>query len=372
MPQFDYNTIVNRALQSFGSRTTVTAAELAAGSTNEAIQANLILQPYRQKLLRMAPWDCAFNYANLSYITSAPGTPENQSPGLVRWQKGIPAPPWNYEYCYPIDCLRACWIVPQFQTGFAGGVPITSAVTGGAPTFWQGPPIPFKVTIDQFFTNTSVSIRTPGTGYAVGDVITLATLPSTSPPIGAPAKVSVLSVDGSGAILTVELTQELVVSGSGPSGGSYFVGVVPGDQGSAFNIFTKAPSAGIGAAFNSGGFVRSSQRVILTNQEFATLAYVSDVIDLDTMDPLFIEAWVKILGAGLVRALSGDKATANALIALANEDIMEARKADGNEGLTVNDVTPDWIRTRGVNFMGSMQAGPNFGFEWGGLFPVYG
>ena len=35
--------IVNRALQVIGTRTTVTAAELANQTSNEAIQANLIL-----------------------------------------------------------------------------------------------------------------------------------------------------------------------------------------------------------------------------------------------------------------------------------------------------------------------------------------
>src|ERR1700749_3992930 len=124
--------IVNRALAALGTRTTVTAAELAAQSSNEAIQAQLIYVPYRNQLLRMAPWNCAFNTASLVYITSVPGTPENTSAATTLWQKGQPAPPWAYEYQYPVDCLRACWVTPQTATGLAGGVPITTAVTGGA------------------------------------------------------------------------------------------------------------------------------------------------------------------------------------------------------------------------------------------------
>ena len=142
--------IVNRALASIGTRTTVTAAELAANSTTEAIQANLIYAPYRNSLLRMAPWNCAFNTANMTLITSVPGTPENTSPSTSLWAKGQPAPPWAYEYQFPVDCLRACWITPQTATGFSGGIPITTAVTGGAPSFWQGPPVRFKVAVDQF------------------------------------------------------------------------------------------------------------------------------------------------------------------------------------------------------------------------------
>ncbi len=72
--------MVNRALQTFGSRTTVTAAQLAGNSLNEAIQANLIYDALRRRLLRMAPWNCALQTATLNYISSVPGTPENTSP----------------------------------------------------------------------------------------------------------------------------------------------------------------------------------------------------------------------------------------------------------------------------------------------------
>src|SRR6266550_8768452 len=159
--------LVNRALQTIGSRTTV--ASLAEQS-NEAIQANLIFTQLRDDLLRMAPWNCAVNFNSLTFITSAPGTPENPTPGTSLWQKGQPPPPWAYEYQYPVDCLRPLWILPQFQTGFAGGVPITTAITGGAASFWQGPPVRFKVGIDQFICIISATPAAPGSGYAVGDI----------------------------------------------------------------------------------------------------------------------------------------------------------------------------------------------------------
>ena len=90
----DITSIVNRALNSFGSRTTVTATELANNGSNEAIRANLIYAPHRRRLLRMAPWSCGSNTAALNYITSSFGTPENTSPATNIWQKGQPAPPW--------------------------------------------------------------------------------------------------------------------------------------------------------------------------------------------------------------------------------------------------------------------------------------
>ena len=132
--------LCNRALQVIGTRTTVTSAELLANSSNEAIQFNLLATPYRRQLLRMAPWDCSLRTANLTYITSSPGTPENTSGATNLWQPGQPRPPWAYEYQWPVDCVRDCWIIPATQTGFAGGIPVTTAVTGGAPSFWQSMP----------------------------------------------------------------------------------------------------------------------------------------------------------------------------------------------------------------------------------------
>jgi hypothetical protein len=127
--------IVNRALQKIGTRTTV--ASLAENS-NEAIQANMILGANRDELLRMAPWNCATNTAVLTYVTSAPGTPENQVTPVGAWAKGIPPPGWAYEYQYPVDCMRPLWVIPQFSSGFAGGAPITSAITGGTQSTGVG------------------------------------------------------------------------------------------------------------------------------------------------------------------------------------------------------------------------------------------
>ena len=68
--------IVQRALQNIGTRTTITQNDLDTNGSNEAIQANIIYDNTRDDLLRMAPWNCAFNTQQLVYITSVPGTPE--------------------------------------------------------------------------------------------------------------------------------------------------------------------------------------------------------------------------------------------------------------------------------------------------------
>ena len=355
--------ICNRMLQVLGTRTTVTDAQLSAQSTNEAKQFNISAFTLRDDLLRMAPWDCALKTANLTYISSTPGTPENTSPATQLWQPGQPSPPWAYEYQYPVDCLRAQYIIPANQTGFANGVPITTAVTGGAAAFWQGPPVKFKVQTDAFYPVTAATVAGGGTGHNVGDIITLPLGPTTSPPIGAPAQLLVTGAPG-GVISTVSVVN--VVNGSAtPQGGSYFgIQTNPVAQGST-------TGTGINATFNLTQGAQATQRVILCNQEFATLGYVQQITDPNVMDPLFQWAWVNLGAAALQMALKGDKGFANQLIEKVNDAIGKARQADGNEGLTINDGTPDWIRIRGIAFNDGYMSGPYTGYDWGGLYPFY-
>lgn len=353
--------ITNRALQSFGSRTTVTNFT----DSNEGIQANLVISAVRDELLRMAPWNCATNSAILSLITSMPGTPENPTTGTVLWQKGQPVPPWAYEYQYPVDCLRPLWVVPQYSTGFSGGVPITTAVTGGAPSFWNGPPVRFKVAIDQFFSVTAAVVAAGGAGYVVGEIITLATTPSGQNPIGAPAQLQVATVGGGGAVATV--TPVNVVQGeSSPLSGSYFAPQTnPIGQSATTGI-------GVGASFTCTFTPTSGdQRIILTNQEFAILNYLRQVIDPNVMDPQFQQAWVAALAGRLVMALSGDRSLANQKLSEANGYVAQARISDGNEGLTINDVTPDWVRIRGWDAIDPGVLGPNAQYDWGPMLTLY-
>jgi hypothetical protein len=349
--------IYNLALQTIGTRTVVTDAQVANNSSNEAIQLNLVYPKIRDDILRLAPWDCGIRTANLTYITSSPGTPENTSAATTLWQPGQPPPPWAYEYQYPVDCLRACWIIPATQTGFAGGVPITTAVTGGASAFWQGQPVTYKVQTDKFCPVTAAAVVSGGAGYSVGDTITLATVPNTQPPIGAPAQLTVTGVSG-GAVTSVDVVN--VIAGSAtPQGGSYFnVQPNPVAQGST-------DGNGSGATFNLTQGQPSPQRIILTNQEFATLAYVQQVTDPNVFDPLFQTALFNALGAAVCQALTGDKTLVKNLVQMVNQKVEIARSIDGNEGLTVNDVTPDWIRIRGINWTDGYISGPYTSYDWG-------
>lgn len=350
--------ITNRALQGIGTRTTVTSmTEVSA----EAAQANLIIEGLRDELIRMAPWDCATNTANLTFITSAPGTPENPNPVGTTWQKGVPPPPWAYEYQYPADCLRMLWVVPQFTTGFASGVPLTTAITGGASWFWSGPPARFKIIVDQFFSATAVAIAAGGTGHAAGDVLTLAT-PTSG--LGAPAQVLVGTV-AAGVITAATLVPTIF---GGTAAGSYFTTPTnPVAQGSTTGV-------GIGSTFNltfPSPPAKVDQRAIVTNQEFATAVYLRRVTDPNVMDDNFVEAWVKLLSARLALQLTGDVAIANNKINECNAYIDAARAVAANESLTVNNVTPDWIRARGISYDGGNPNSMSYSYDWGPLFATY-
>lgn len=351
--------ITNRALQDIGTRTTISSM---SENSNEAIQSNLVIEALRDEITRMAPWNAATDYVNLTYITSSPGTPENQTEATALWQKGQPPPPFAYEYQYPVQCLRPLWVVPQFQTGFSGGVPITTAVTGGPAQYWSGPPVRFKVAIDQFYPVTAAAVQAGGSGYAVGDIITLAETPDGDAPIGAPAQLQVATLSVT-AVATVTVVNQILGSSTN-QGGSYFaIQTNPVAQ-------SATTGSGSGATFNLTFGSQSSQRVILTNQQNALLCYLRQITDPNLMDPMLIETWVKMLGARLAYQLTGDTATANLKIAEANEYIKQARAADGNEGLTINDVTPDWLRARGI--LWPVDTGvPYAQFDWGPAFGFY-
>ena len=111
--------------------------------------------------------------------------------------------------------------------------------------------------------------------------------------------------------------------------------------------------------------------MILTNQEDALLTYLKQVTNPDVMDPMFIQAWVAASAARLAIALTGDKSLANMKIQEANGFISLARQADGNEGLTINDVTPDWIRVRGIDYPSDYSWSPNQQFDWGNVLTMY-
>jgi len=91
-------------------------------------------------------------------------------------------------------------------------------------------------------------------------------------------------------------------------------------------------------------------RVICTNQLGASLIYTGLMQYPDAWDPLFEQAMVSGLSARLAMPLIPDRKEARVVradnIAIAKAAIDAARIRDGDEGWTVVDHTPDWIRAR--------------------------
>jgi hypothetical protein len=87
--------------------------------------------------------------------------------------------------------------------------------------------------------------------------------------------------------------------------------------------------------------------VVLTNQPTATLVYTKLITNPNLFDSLFIQAFVAYLASLICEPLTGSGAKINRLYQQAQAATQAARAANGNEGLTIDDHTPDWIRVRG-------------------------
>lgn len=116
----------------------------------------------------------------------------------------------------------------------------------------------------------------------------------------------------------------------------------------------------------------SPVNVILTNQDQAQVVYTLNQPNPAGWDSLFQSAMVASLGAYLVPALTLDLSLMQLSISTAEKAIMQARVADGNEGVTTMDHLPDWMRARA----GAQGFGFNSFSTYGGycniVWPSYG
>jgi hypothetical protein len=88
--------------------------------------------------------------------------------------------------------------------------------------------------------------------------------------------------------------------------------------------------------------------VILTNVPQAQLVYTVRVTNPNLFDPMFVDALTYYLASRLVGPLTGDKQHAVSLFQQAKAMTEQAMSMNGNEGPTVIDSMPDWIRVRGI------------------------
>lgn len=110
---------------------------------------------------------------------------------------------------------------------------------------------------------------------------------------------------------------------------------------------TQAQKFVVGTDFNEAG---NEITTISTNQTQAIGVYNRRVTNPDLWDSSFKQAMIDSLACRLAMNVTGDRATADRTERLAKGvmgTILAARTADGNEGLTVDDHTPDWLLVRG-------------------------
>jgi hypothetical protein len=114
------------------------------------------------------------------------------------------------------------------------------------------------------------------------------------------------------------------------------------------------------------GVLDFNRQVLLTNAPSALLEYTFRHTDELQWETSFIMVMVKALAAFAAVALTSDKQIAQMKLSDANSIILQARANEGNEGLTILDHVPDWLRVRGVGGYSEY----NFYYPYGPLFSV--
>jgi hypothetical protein len=100
--------------------------------------------------------------------------------------------------------------------------------------------------------------------------------------------------------------------------------------------------------------------VVLTNQSQAIGIYTFRNTNTQMFDPLFVQCLAAYLGSRICIPLTGDKAMMKIAFQQAAQFAQDAQSKNGNEGLTVIDSVPDWIRVRGY--------ASDWAYPWGGMF----
>lgn len=329
--------ICNQALQSIGTRSTI--ASLSENS-NEARACNLLFNDTRDQVVGMHLWNFCRSTQILGLLKCAPGTPEFTGSATALWNPNYPAPPWLYEYRYPNDCEQMRYVTPQVANTL-GTVPIFSADGLNYAAQWPGPCSKFVVAMDTALVRsiTAITQASPGVitsaahGFVNGD------------------KVTISNITG-----MIEL-----------NGDTYFVAGKTTDTFTLTDLDGTAIDTTNFTTYTSGGYAQVEPiKVVLTNAQNALGTYSSLTaagVSFGVWDSLSIRALVAALAGYLSQTLTGDKALSKMKFEEANSIIREARANDGNEGLTIQDVTPDWIRVRGLG------GSPQGGAEAYGMYP---
>lgn len=109
----------------------------------------------------------------------------------------------------------------------------------------------------------------------------------------------------------------------------------------------------------------AQRTVLLSNVAGALGVYTRDVIDPSLFDDLFQGALASALAYKLVISLSGNVGQRDEFKKSAEDAILQARVADGNESIPTSDIRVDWIETRGVGYGAFSAPSVGAGGGWG-------
>lgn len=312
--------IANMSLAMISARNQIAAF---SDQTVEGININIFYNRIRDQVMTMAPWNFVRRTELLSLLKAAPGTPENPA-SAAPWNTSMPAPPWLYEYRYPNDCLFMRYVTYQPNAQLSVGTPpLTSAILS-ADSWWPGPPQKFIISQDfnVSATITAITKANPGVVSATNTFIN-------------GDRITVSDISG-----MVELNANTYIV-SDRTAGSFTLTGLDGVKVNTTNFTT----------YTSGGYARATPiKCLLTNTEFAVGVYNALITDPAIWPVEFVNAFATALAAFISFPISGKLDLKSQLLGEANSMIVEARRTDGNEGLTTQDHTPDWIRVRGINY----------------------
>lgn len=100
--------------------------------------------------------------------------------------------------------------------------------------------------------------------------------------------------------------------------------------------------------------------VVLTDQPQAVMVYTVDTPSTALWDDLFTDALANYLGARICPALTGDKDQQKIVFEIARQKVAQANAINGNEGIRVQEIQPDWLRVRGYASDWAWPEGPMF------------
>lgn len=139
-------TVCNIALQEIGQRVLINNFD---DGTPAAQAAKLLYTPKMQMLMRSAPWN---GFRKQAALTMLKATVIN---GTVSTTP--PPQPWDYEYQWPSDCLKARFIIPT-ANALTSGTPLTTATDSAL--IYGSPPttIPYVVANDLDANNNPIKV----------------------------------------------------------------------------------------------------------------------------------------------------------------------------------------------------------------------